>query len=295
MKVCAVVVTFNRLELLKLTLGKLFAQNVKLNEIIVVNNASTDGTKEYLKSIEDLITNVELTSNLGGAGGFYEGIKAALKNDNDYIWIMDDDTITKSDSLEKLLEGYEQLESREIGFLCSNVLFKDEKPCVMNIPHIYEGEWNEFANKGIIRLSATSFVSVLINRKAVERIGLPIKEFFIWGDDIEYTKRISNLFECYLIGDSVVYHYMNENKGVNIIDEAPERVNRYFYDIRNKFYVAKKNGFKAVIRYIVNTIKLSLNILIYGKGGKMKKIVVISKGFIKGIFFNPSIEYIYKR
>ena len=88
MKICAVVVTYNRLELLKLTIEKLLGQNRKLDEVIIINNASTDGTKEFLESLGDKITYVSLEKNLGGAGGFSEGIRKAYENGHDYFWIM---------------------------------------------------------------------------------------------------------------------------------------------------------------------------------------------------------------
>ena len=73
-----------------------------------------------------------------------------------------------------------------------------------------------------------------------------IKEYFIWWDDGEYSTRILQKYEGYLCGKSVVYHYMNENKGVDLISEGPARVDRHFYDIRNKFYVA----FFSIFNYV---------------------------------------------
>ena len=89
MKICAVVVTYNRLELLKGTIEKLLTQSRKLDEIIIIDNKCTDGTSEYLKTIEDKVTPVFLDENLGGAGGFNKGIKIAYEKGHDYIWIID--------------------------------------------------------------------------------------------------------------------------------------------------------------------------------------------------------------
>ncbi len=295
MKICAVVVTYNRLELLKLTIEKLLGQNRKLDEVIIINNASTDGTKEFLESLGDKITYVSLEKNLGGAGGFSEGIRKAYENGHDYFWIMDDDTIANEESLQKLEDALIRFNDREIGFLASNVLFKDNKPCIMNVPHLYSCEWGEFASQGYLRLEAASFVSILVNRKAVKKVGLPIKEFFIWGDDIEFTKRVSKEYECYFVTESIVHHYMNENKGVDLINEGNARVERHFYDIRNKFYVAKMNGIKSVFAYIKDIIKLDINILFKSKVGKFKKLKVVMNGFFNGIGFNPKIEYIDRK
>lgn len=292
MKVCAVVVTFNRLELLKVTLEKLKNQDRVLDGIIIVNNASTDGTKSYLDSLNDSSTKVyNLEKNLGGAGGFNYGIKKAYENLFDLVWIMDDDTIATEEALSKLIKGINKLKSkgRDVGFVASNVLFKDNKPCLMNIPKLYE-EWNEFAADNLIRLEYASFVSVLITRQAIEAVGLPISEFFIWGDDVEYTSRILKNFEGYMVSDSIVYHYMNENNRIDIIKTEPERVGRYFYEYRNSYFINKKRGIAAMLNFYSYVIKSLIKIVIKKNSGKIKKISVVLKGFIAGITFNPEIE-----
>ena len=94
-KVNTVVVTYNRKNLLKLCIDKLLEQSYAINKIIIVDNASNDGTREYLHElIDDVFDIVFLDENLGGAGGFYFGIKRAYEIGCDYLWIMDDDTIS---------------------------------------------------------------------------------------------------------------------------------------------------------------------------------------------------------
>lgn len=291
MKICAIVVTYNRLELLKLTLDKLMKQSHKLDEIIVVNNCCNDGTKEFLEGLGGQITTLNLNDNLGGAGGFYEGLKLAYGKKYDYYWLMDDDTITMENSLDELVKALNILSGRKIGFLCSNVLYKDGKPCIMNIPPIEE-EWNELVSESIVKLMGTSFVSVMISREAINEVGLPIKEFFIWGDDAEYTYRISRVFECYMVGRSKVYHYMNSNSGINIITDSPERINRYFFQYRNQLFIARKKGIRYVMRYYISIISTISKILLKGNKDKLKKIGIVLKGVYKGILFNPRIEYL---
>src|SRR5690554_1438069 len=107
LKVCAVVVTYNRIELLKECIEALLNQSVTLNKLIVIDNNSSDGTKEYLGEIantnKELFEIILLPINLGGAGGFYEGIKAACEYKPDWIWIMDDDTEPEKNCLLKLM------------------------------------------------------------------------------------------------------------------------------------------------------------------------------------------------
>lgn len=291
MKICSVVVTYNRIELLKLTIKKLLEQTIKIDSIIVVDNASTDDTKQYLKSMEDKIVPIYLEKNIGGAGGFNKGIRYAYEQGYDYIWVMDDDTITNETSLVNLVNKLTFLNEKSIGFICSNVLYKDNKPCIMNIPKVSK-HWNEMASYGLIEIDSTSFVSVLVSREAIESVGLPIKEFFIWGDDIEFTRRISRKFKGFMAVDSVVNHYMKENKGTDLASEDEERINRYVYDIRNKFYIFKKQGLLSFLDYLKYILITITKIIIKKNKGKIKKINIVLKGFLKGIFFNPTIEYL---
>jgi len=289
-KVCAIVVTFNRIDLLKQTIQRLKIQSEKLDKIIIVNNASTDGTTEYLKSIlSDDIEVINMEKNEGGAGGFYRGIKFAFEKEYDYMWIMDDDTLADTDALKNLLLGIEKIKGEKKGFVCSNVLYKDSKPCLMNIP-VLEDVWSEYADKGLVKVNAASFVSLLVSREVIKKVGLPIKEFFIWGDDFEFTTRVSKEFECYMVLNSIVYHYMNSNNGVDIINTEPNRLARYFYEFRNKFYINKRNGIKGILSYFKYVLKTIFRVVIKNNNYKIKKISIIIKGLCAGVIFNPNIE-----
>ena len=100
MKIIAVVVTFNRRELLKRNIECL-RRNKPVSSILVVNNGSTDGTKEWLDEQQDL--SVIHQANVGGSGGFYTGIEHAYQSGADWIWCMDDDVFPRENCLEKLL------------------------------------------------------------------------------------------------------------------------------------------------------------------------------------------------
>ena len=110
--ITAVVVTFNRCDLLVRCIEFLRKQTIGLNSIIVVNNGSTDGTKEWLDTQADL--DIIHQENVGGSGGFYRGIEHAYKKGFDWIWCMDDDVYPEPDCLENLLKQYDE----KIGVLC---------------------------------------------------------------------------------------------------------------------------------------------------------------------------------
>ena len=101
--VIAVVVTFNRQQLLSECIAALRNQTRKVDKILVINNGSTDDTINWLNNQAD----IEFFSqdNVGSAGGFYTGIKMAYDSGYSWIWLMDDDGYPKADALEMLLEG----------------------------------------------------------------------------------------------------------------------------------------------------------------------------------------------
>lgn len=121
-----VVVTYNRLPLLKECLESLLGQRENLSGIFVIDNHSTDGTTEYLAKIDDsLVKATTLSDNIGGAAGFEYGVNlATVEGNGDYIWIMDDDTIPNIGASSALIKKARLL-NNEFGFLCSNVRWTD--------------------------------------------------------------------------------------------------------------------------------------------------------------------------
>lgn len=293
--ITAVVVTYNRLNLLKMSLSSILNQNHNLKNLIVVDNASTDGTREYLKNLEQKeknIVGIYLEKNIGGSGGFYEGIKKAIELECDWVWIMDDDTIVRKNSLEKLINEVSCYEN--IGFLCSKVLWNNDDVHYMNIPFsvplLNGNPFNQYDDKLLVK--SCSFVSVLINSEVIREIGLPYKEFFIWSDDSEYTQRITN--NGYLgvyVAESIVEHHTATNYCVDLLNDEPRNYWKYFYGTRNELFLIKKEN---KVKYIYNLFKNIFIIVpkIYKskKEEKFRLANIVIKASFKSIFFNPKID-----
>lgn len=290
--VSAVVVTYNRLKLLKECLAALFVQSHTVTHIIVIDNHSDQATQDYLTRLDAKIDYLRLSQNIGGAGGFFTGVKAfAERTTDDFVWLMDDDTIPEPNALAKLLQASNDVPSA--GFLASNPKWVDGTPAIMNVPVVEHPLWTEQLDQihHLIAISRASFVSVLISRQAVIKVGLPIRQFFIWGDDTEYTERIKHYFTGYLVPDSIVIHKMKQNQDVDIIHDAPDRVNRYFYAYRNRLYNARQRSHKEILRYWFQFITTLSKLLFKGGTGRFKKINVLCRGMLAGLFFNPQVEF----
>ena len=288
MKIAAVVVTYNRKEYLLKNLAALLKQKNIVPDIIIIDNASTDGTfdalQEWLNKGRIIYKNTG--KNLGGAGGFQVGIRYAYELKYDYIWLMDDDTYPYSDALDQLIKAHDKL-SGCYGYLASSVLWKDGTPCKMNEPKFKQGsDHSQIPYRQIVQ---STFVSFFVPRKTVEKFGLPIKEFFIWGDDVEYSRRIALKESSYLIEDSKVLHDTKNNVGSNIVHDD-ERLERYRFAYRNEMYIARHE--KGRMRYQICKIAYHIIKILLLSSNKRKKIKLILDASREGYNFNPSIEYL---
>ena len=286
-KVAAIVVTYNRKELLAKCIEKLQKQSVSL-DVLVIDNASTDGTKELFAKDKPGVRYFNTGSNLGGAGGFSFGIKKAVELDYEYLWILDDDTMPTETALEAFLNKDKQLNG-EYGFLTSKVLWKDEVICTMNVQKITKWKQLKDFNKEQT-VQYASFVSLFIKCDTVKKIGLPYKEFFIWADDWEYTRRISKTEKCYFVPQSVVHHWCNSNVGANIITADADRMERFKYMYRNDVVMYRQDGIEGSIYLSIRNMLHRIRIFIDGKDVK-EKIALIKNATKEGKNFNPKIEF----
>ena len=294
-KVGIVVVTYNRLALLKEAIDSLRNQTYLNRDIVVVNNGSTDGTLEWLNSQKDLI--IITQQNLGGAGGFFTGMKYVAEHNYDYCWIMDDDVVCHSDALQELVSAYNK--KPNIGFVCSKVI--GINGCPMNTPTVDDrpssngdADFTDLITESMIKVKTATFVSVLCSVKTIKEVGLPYKEFFIWGDDTEYTNRISLHHECYMVCKSVVVHKRAIQGPLFFETETnPLRQKMYFYMMRNdafiefkynKLYLNRRMRF----RYYVRQYKYALSLLLHGR--RLQAMIVV-RSVLALLSFNPTIQY----
>lgn len=298
-KVAAIIVTYNRKELLMKNIQCILKQTAPDVDILVIDNASTDGTKELLQetfAIGDQISYSNTGSNLGGAGGFSYGIRYAVENGYEYLWIMDDDTMPQENALKELLQADQLLEGK-YGFLSSYAKWVDGSPCEMNVPSV-SLKWRnkidmQFEN-GLMRLDSASFVSLFMKAEIVKKVGLPIKEFFIWGDDLEYTRRISKHYPCFFVYPSQVVHEMGSNNATAIWDVEEERLMRFQFLYRNKYYIAKQGNKRDRIMFWVDIKNVIKDIKRSNCSNKKKRIRIVLKSCRKGFRFRPKIDYIGK-
>ena len=311
MKITTVVVTFNRLQLLKECLDSLRTQSIPLDEIIIVNNNSTDGTAEWLKTQAGItVINQE---NSGGAGGQHTGIQKAMENNPDWIWCMDDDAMPYPDALEKLVP-FCQI---NVAALACSVVNNDGSLALIHRGHFdYRALNKGFGCKGLpvesykaqfAEIGYATFVGILLNSKIVRQIGLPKKEIFLHFDDIEYSLRLQKQGKILLVPHSKILHKETASNHYfikNLFGKPRTRIK--FEKLWMRFYVIRNVtwGIKTYYgkRWDVNFILLSfflkslLGIILFDDH-KIKRIRFFVSAFNDGLNarFNNSYEYINKK
>ena len=252
MKIIAVVVTYNRLELLKRNISCL-KQNKPLSAIVVVNNGSTDGTSEWLASQDSLTVGNQ--ANVGGSGGFYTGIRKACELDADWIWCMDDDVFPRPDCLENLLR---YIDDKDVGMLAPRRLMEgkiytnDFQGLDLTHPFasLYKGKLSKMQVDAPIEICGTAFEGPFISREVVEKIGLPTKELFIFCDDTDYCIRtVQAGYKILYIPDALMDKEKFFSKDTWAERQRKKKWKR-FYQVRNSAYLNHRYGKNWAVKYL---------------------------------------------
>jgi rhamnopyranosyl-N-acetylglucosaminyl-diphospho-decaprenol beta-1,3/1,4-galactofuranosyltransferase len=236
--VCAVVVTHNRRELLVQCLDRLQAQSRPPEGVLVIDNASTDGTAEMVEG-RDGVELERLTENVGGAGGFRHGLEAAYRAGYDWMWLLDDDTFVEESCLDALLAGVERAPNRP-SVMSSVVRWRDSSLHPMNGPWLRNrrGELATAADVRLAPIRAATFVSTMVHKDAVHRHGLPPGHYFVWVDDIAYTARILRHEYGYVVPDSVALHWTP--RPYNTVTDTR---GRFYFKVRNQLWLLRGDSF----------------------------------------------------
>lgn len=236
--VSAVIVSHDRETLLRECLHAVLAQSRAPDHVLVVDNASTDGTQRLLSEEFVTVDVLRLDVNEGGAGGFHEGMKAELARGGvDWLWVMDDDTIPTPDALERLLERLDDLRGLPApAILASKVVWTDGRMHPMNCPGPAMADIDHFTRAlehGLIPLRSSTFPSLLVRCDAIRRHRLPQKHFFLWSDDIDFTLRILREDYGYLVPASVAVHKTER------AHRPAEGGRRFYYAVRNGLFILR--------------------------------------------------------
>jgi GT2 family glycosyltransferase len=276
--IAAVVVTRNRLPLLVRCVDALRAQP-GLGTIYIADNGSTDGTAEWLAAQSGLRT---LSGpNEGSAGGYARGLRAACTDGAEWIWCLDDDLLVEPGALDEFRRARDLQPGA--GFFCGRITLPDGRPDNRPVPLPGGREEN-----GLLPVWAATFTSLLVSARAVRTVGLPLRDFFIWSDDIEFTSRISARFPGYLVPSSRAVHHRTAPAGLEA-ETDPARIDLHVHQFRNRIHLLRTRplwfGLRALARTIWTAVAISFSPL------PVRKWRVMWRGLRAGFSFHPRIEF----
>jgi len=324
--VCAVVVTYNRKNLLLECLEALLKQTRPIDAMYIIDNFSSDGTPETLKE-NGYITNlppddisepwerefeiknltdgkpikihyVRMNENTGGAGGFYEGVKRGYEKGYDWLWLMDDDAEPKEDAVEELDKYFNEdnLSALASSVVLTNGVISYSHRGSIDLNRVFPLlqkplEPKSYSNN-YVEIDMASFVGILVNRKAIEKVGYPKREFFIHHDDVEYCIRLRQAGKILLVPDSVIVHKEAAKRGIakSFMGRKSLRVpyDKFwlnYYGMRNLVWLGKQYSTSKVNFYLglcKNLIRSIISVLVYDDK-KTKRINFIVSSYIDGL------------
>ena len=266
-RVIAVVVTFNRLALLQdlvVRLGEVIIREDRLVEVIVVDNASTDGTTDWLaQHAPSYVVPRALPDNRGGAGGFSEGLELAMERGADLAWLMDDDSLPDPSCLSRLLE-HEGLDfwgpvvvDRERE---DRLVFPIRLPGGARVVHDL-ADVTAAATGGLIRDVVIPFNGVLVTRDLYDRIGTVRGDYFIWGDDHEYRlraeqagARIATVVDARVLHPSVGELGTPMMGGRTTYNHTPSELKAYCLGRNNLLNLKTYKGWPHALAFVAKTV-----------------------------------------
>jgi len=218
-KIAAIIVTYNRKDLLIECLRAVNAQTYSPHTVYIIDNASVDGTREELRlngffnnrigSVNYTYINTE--KNIGGAGGFYVGLKTAYESSEtfDGFWVMDDDGCPDPNQLGRLatyMGTYHYI---------SPLVLDKENHKKMAFGKLGVDDLPPFIENGIMIGRANPFNGILFSRQLITEVGYPEKDMFIWGDEWQYHLRAKKLgYIPITVVKAVHYHPKNKQNWV---------------------------------------------------------------------------------
>ena len=283
-----VIVTFNRKELLLQCLQALSTQTQQPSKILIVDNASTDGTIETLQQNgwleQSKIQLIALKENMGGAGGFSTGMQSAFEQGADYVWMMDDDAVPHPTALEEIMRYvtpehiYGSLAVNGEDTAWATTLLAENKTVHLKkqVPELAE-------------VQSLPFLGFLSSKEIYQNIGLPDASYFIAADDVEYCMRAQHAgYKTFICGQSQIEHPKSDRYEFNFLGKKITCLNlvawKRYYDTRNRLLIAKKYyGFK----YYTQTIPASfirLFAALLNEKNRLKQVKAFFAGFYDGVF-----------
>lgn len=265
-KVYIIILNWNKWKDTIECLKSVFELDYKNYSVLVIDNASDDDSVIRLKEAFPCLRLIQNFKNTGYTGGNNQGIKIALSEGAEYVWLLNNDTIVETDSLSKMVTTAEEIPLA--GIVSPAIHFYDDpaKPEFLGrkvdlnnlvVEELYKKTFEEIeeVNEGLVMCVCGT--AMLVKANIFEQIGFLKEDYFAYFEDTEFSIR------------AIVFGIKNKlalNTKVLHRSPLPNQVSRpgyyYYYMIRNGFFMWVDlglviNKYKYIISFIVNSIDLS--------------------------------------
>lgn len=291
--IASVTVATNAASILPRQLEMLKRQTRKLDEIIVVDNASSDGTRELLASRYPEVTVLNLPENRGVGGALAAGLAyTTTVKKHDWTWLLDDDSVPSPDGLEQLLRGLEDVGDRADDIAILAPLAVHEQTQLATPGYFWRNGLRRASTKTIAqRISFVDIVissGTLIRKESIDRVGLPRSDFFMDFVDHELCLRLRRHgFRIAVVAGCRLDHALGEPRKINFFgfqkswtDHAPWRE---YYITRNEVFTiwTYYSDWRTKLSIIRRLLRHAVGIVLFGER-KFPCLAMIFRGFRDG-------------
>lgn len=288
MSIAVVIVTYNRKKLLVENLNMLLKQTAQLDSVIIIDNASSDGTQRTLEEQgflnNPLFDYVLMKENTGGAGGFSYGVEYAMGKGFDWIILMDDDGKPANEhTITQLLEhGYKVYNSTNKNVAINALVTYDGKNTCFEIPYTPE-EVRQAQHSDVILVDASMpFNCTMFSKEVIAKAGIPRADFFMSCDEREYMARVKRTGAFIGIVPTAIYLHPRARDIVveykNGLHELFENPRKEYYYIRNNVALHDKH-IKCTIDIFLKRIILIMKY----EDQKYKRLIYCTKAIVDGL------------
>lgn len=239
---------------------------------------------------------LRLDRNGGRAGALADGIRQAATDGAELVWLLADDSSVEARTLQALLDARSALSSigMDPPFLCSAVKDGQGRPCNLPVPTRASAatgypRWADGADAGCVLVEEATSISVLVPVATVRKVGLPLRDMFIGGDDAEFSRRMASLGPgAYVLASRATHHRPPEGRRTLLTDTRPEMLPIYRMKYRNRVfmyrtYLGKVRLVATLVGAVRDTLKLALK-------GRVSAALCVVRGTLDGLTFAPKTE-----
>jgi len=296
-KIVILVVSFNRKDFVLKNIEAVQKLLFKEHDVILFDNGSTDGTIEVVEKLHKDVIIIKSNENLGGAGGFAEGLKQSYQMGYEYVWCLDDDGYPQNDSLSILMEEIKtHLKPVILGtwIIPSNYnqnaishfwpihgKYDRNKKKIVKFSSIEKKEIIQ--KQKSFETASVALLGMFVSREVIEKIGYPQADLFLSNDDVEYCLRSwTNDIPVILVQKAILFHPPNTpvkiNLGIKKIDIMLMAPWKLYYYVRNTVYVGKKYfSLSIYLKFILISFIVIVQSFFANKG---QKYLTLKAGFI---------------